>query len=145
MRCKAIALDYGGYAVSFPVSQLTGVLTLSPALTGAAVPIAALQPGGWRDLQAKGYLMTAAPCSRLAREGQDGSGCLRLLPGGPTANHGVYGTLAMAGINDPVPALVSGCRAGICCHVARGYTPGLEMTCPAPAGPVRACPLGSRP
>jgi hypothetical protein len=42
---SVIATDYGGYAVSFPVSQLTGVLTLSPALAGAAVPIAARQIG----------------------------------------------------------------------------------------------------
>lgn len=87
--------------------------------------------------------MTAAPYSQPAREGQDGFGCLHLLLDGPTADYGVYGTLAMAGINDPVPALVSGCRTGICRHAAWGRTLG-QVTYPVSVRPVHARPPGSR-
>jgi hypothetical protein len=49
----------------------------SPA--GAAVPVTARQPGGRRDVQAKGIFMTAAPCNRSADADRDGTGRLREL------------------------------------------------------------------
>jgi hypothetical protein len=49
----------------------------SPA--GAAVPVTARQPGGRRNLQAEGTLMTAAPCERSANADRDATGRLREL------------------------------------------------------------------
>jgi hypothetical protein len=37
VRCRAIALDYGGYAVTFPVSQLS-LLLARVGRTGASGP-----------------------------------------------------------------------------------------------------------
>jgi hypothetical protein len=51
-QIKASALDHGSFrGQPPPVPQLTGVPALSPALTGAAGPIAARQPG--RDVTIK--------------------------------------------------------------------------------------------